>query len=216
MLKTTIVVCCDKCETIIKDNDSCYGFLSNEGNEYYLCKDCIDKIVEEYANAILDTTDNFGVTYRREMVSIPFIPEVYIQVQKSEMQDTQFNGYLITLTMPGYSHYAISYFVHENTNRNSIKNRILESTRNLINMNFSYAKLDSLRSTFKSIKNSMPSGEQYSINVDQSSKKYRDRLTILYGGQSPDAATGGRGGNGELGIMYYAEGGGSEWPKHDD
>ena len=50
MMKTQIVICCDKCEDVLLDHMECYGYFKtnlNSVDEYYFCKKCMDSFIND-------------------------------------------------------------------------------------------------------------------------------------------------------------------------
>lgn len=61
MMKTTIVLCCDKCEKLFGDAELVYGFFDDSCNpetaegEVYICEKCFNEIIESIVKDILDS-----------------------------------------------------------------------------------------------------------------------------------------------------------------
>lgn len=56
MMKTQIVICCDKCEDVLLDHMECYGYFKtnlNSVDEYYFCKKCMDAFIDKTCQAVL-------------------------------------------------------------------------------------------------------------------------------------------------------------------
>ena len=61
MMKTQIVICCDKCENILSDQTECYGYFKtnlSSVDEYYFCKKCIDSLIINIQQAITKFINN--------------------------------------------------------------------------------------------------------------------------------------------------------------
>ena len=60
MMKTKIVLCCDKCEKVLGDNEKVYGFfdkscrLDTGEGEVYICEECYNKIIDEAVEKIIN------------------------------------------------------------------------------------------------------------------------------------------------------------------
>ena len=156
MMKTQIVLCCDKCEEFLQDQYECYG-LYNEGDlfkDIYICHDCMDQIID---SVIKDMQCDYSIGAFFEMASHESGYDVYYLVGNYQIKLCNISA----INNTNKSNSSAKYFlVTNNTGKKYLfvvdkfyngYNPIAENKdffADIIKSNFVYGQIASIRDKF--------------------------------------------------------------------
>ena len=154
MMKTQIVLCCDKCEEYLCEQYQCFGFYNkgkDASQDIYLCQDCFGEMVEKVMKEMNKIFIEEGQFQNPNLDSIDIVYKI------GENTIKLFTVYKIKNVN---IQTGLSYFILKNNDGkdfllviNTTSPKIIEANRlfivDVIKSNFEFDQVVSIRSKFK-------------------------------------------------------------------